>query len=141
DPVERIGEDYLRILRFFRFNAYYGKGPLDEAGLKACVALRGGLGQLSAQRIWIELKRILMAPRATDAIEALFDYGLLTQILGGVPRLLDFERLVAIEAANGVAASAALRLAVLAIFVDEDGARTAERVKVYNAQQAVLARS
>ncbi len=139
DPAERIREDYLRILRFFRFNAYYGKGPLDEAGLKACVALRGGLAQLSAERIWIELKRILMAPRATDAIEALFDYGLLTEILGGVPRLLDFERLVAIEAANGVAASAALRLAVLAIFVDEDVARTAERLRLSNVEQAVLA--
>ena len=40
DPAERIREDYLRILRFFRFNAYYGKGPLDEAGLKACVRER-----------------------------------------------------------------------------------------------------
>jgi poly(A) polymerase len=138
DPAERIREDYLRILRFFRFNAYYGKGPLDEAGLRACVALRGGLAQLSAERIRIELKRILMAPRATDAIEALFDYGLLTEILGGVPRLMDFERLVAIETANGVAASAALRLAVLTIFVVEDIARMAERLRLSNVEQGIL---
>ena len=55
----RISEDYLRILRFFRFNAYYGKGPLDEAGLSACVKQRGGLAQLSAERVCAELKRIL----------------------------------------------------------------------------------
>jgi poly(A) polymerase len=44
----RIKEDYLRILRFFRFNAYYGKGPLDPEGLQASVRLRAGLDQLSA---------------------------------------------------------------------------------------------
>jgi tRNA nucleotidyltransferase/poly(A) polymerase len=138
DPAERIREDYLRILRFFRFNAYYGKGPLDEAGLQACVRLRGGLAQLSAERIWIELKRILTAPRATDVIEALFDYGLLTPILGGVPRLMDFQWLVAIEAANGLATGASLRLAVLAIFVNEDVARIAERLRLSNAERAIL---
>ena len=139
DPEERIREDYLRILRFFRFHAYYGKGPLDQAGLHACVSLREGLAQLSAERIWTELKRILIAPRATDAVQALFDYGFLTELIGGVPRLLDFERLVAIEAANGLAPSATLRLAGLAIFVAEDAARLAERLRLSNAEQAVLA--
>ncbi len=139
DAAERIREDYLRILRFFRFNAYYGKGPLDDAGLQACVTLRAGLAQLSAERIWTELKRILVAPRATGAIEALFDYGLLTDILGGAPRLANFERLVAIEAANGLEAGAALRLAVLTIFVLEDAARLADRLRLSNAEQAVLA--
>jgi len=139
DPEERIREDYLRILRFFRFHAYYGKGPLDPAGLHACVTLRDGLAQLSAERIWTELKRILIAPRATDAVQALFDYGFLTELIGGVPRLLDFERLVAIEAANGLAPSATLRLGGLAIFVAEDAARLAERLRLSNAEQAVLA--
>jgi poly(A) polymerase len=139
DPPARIREDYLRILRFFRFNAYYGKGPLDEAGLHACVTLRAGLAQLSAERIWTELKRILAAPRATGAIEALFDYGLLTNILGSVPRLVNLERLVAIETANGLASNAALRLAVLTVFVLEDSARLAERLRLSNAEQAILA--
>jgi tRNA nucleotidyltransferase/poly(A) polymerase len=139
NPAERIREDYLRILRFFRFNAYYGRGPLDPAGLHACVALRDGLAQLSAERIWTELKRILLAPRAADAVQALFDYGFLTELLGGVPRLLDFERLVAIDSANGLNPSVSLRLAVLAIFVEEDAARLAERLRLSNAEQAVLA--
>src|SRR6476660_7237960 len=51
DPSARIEEDYLRILRFFRFNAYYGKGPLDADGLAACVRLRADLEQLSAERV------------------------------------------------------------------------------------------
>jgi len=67
DAEERIKEDYLRILRFFRFHAYYGKGPLDPAGLAAAVRLRGGLDQLSAERVAAELRRILIAPQAAGA--------------------------------------------------------------------------
>ena len=100
----RIKEDYLRILRFFRFHAYYGKGPMDAEGLHAAVRLRGGLEQLSAERVAGEMRRILVAPGALARVEALFDYGLLTNVLGGVPRLVRFERLIAIETANGLGA-------------------------------------
>jgi poly(A) polymerase len=139
DAEARIEEDYLRILRFFRFHAYYGKGAMDEEGLHAAVKLRAGLAQLSAERVAGELRRILVAPGAARAVEALFDYGLLTEVLGGVPRLLRFERLAVIEEANGLAPSAALRLAALAVFVDEDAARLAERLRLSNAEQAVFA--
>ena len=98
DAEARIKEDYLRILRFFRFNAYYGKGAFDAEGLAACVRLRDGLDLLSAERVAGELRQLLVAPQAVRAVEALFDYGLLTQLLGGVPRLMRFERLVAAEA-------------------------------------------
>ncbi len=134
----RIAEDYLRILRFFRFNAYYGKGPLDADGLAACVRLRAGLEQLSAERVASELKRILIAPQAVQAIEALFDNGLLTGLLGGVPRLMRFARLVAAEEALGLAPDAALRLAALAVFVPEDAERLAARLHLSNAEQALL---
>jgi poly(A) polymerase len=139
DAEARIKEDYLRILRFFRFNAYYGKGDMDEAGLKASVKLRGGLEQLSAERVAGELKRILVAPQAARAVAALYDYGLLTGVIGGVPRLTRFERLVAIEEANGLPPDAALRLAALAVFVREDVARLALRLRLSNAEQEVLA--
>jgi poly(A) polymerase len=135
----RITEDYLRILRFFRFHAYYGRGAIDADGLHAAVRLCGGLSQLSAERIAGELRRILAAPGAVGAVEALFDYGLLTAVLGGVPRLLRFQRVVAIEEANGLAPSAALRLAALTIFVAEDVDRLADRLRLSNAEQAVLA--
>jgi poly(A) polymerase len=139
DAEARIREDYLRILRFFRFHAYYGRGEMDAAGLKASVKLRAGLDQLSAERIAGELRRILVAPGAVGATEALFDYGLLTSVLSGVPRLLRFERLVAIEEVNGLTPSAALRLLALALFVEEDVARLSERLRLSNAEQAVLA--
>jgi len=139
DATARITEDYLRILRFFRFNAYYGKGPLDALGLSACVKQRGGLAQLSAERVAAELKRILIAPQAFAAVEALFDYGLLTDILGSAPRLGRFAHLIAIETALSRAPNAVLRLAALAVFVAEDAPRLAARFKLSNAEQAVLA--
>jgi tRNA nucleotidyltransferase/poly(A) polymerase len=139
DAEARIKEDFLRILRFFRFHAYYGKGEMDAAGLKAAVKLRAGLEQLSAERIAGELRRILTAPQAARAVERLSDYGLLTGVLGGVPRLGRFARLVAVEAANGLAPDAGLRLAALAIFVEEDVTRLALRLRLSNAEQAVQA--
>src|SRR6476469_9982987 len=139
DAEARIKEDFLRILRFFRFHAYYGKGDMDAAGLKAAVKLRAGLEQLSAERVAGELRRILVAPQAARAVDALYDYGLLTGVLGGVPRLGRFERLVAIGAANALAPDASLRLAALAVFVEEDVTRLAERLPLSNAEQAVLA--
>ncbi len=135
----RIEEDYLRILRFFRFNAYYGKAPLDAEGLAACVRLHAGLDRLSAERVAGELRRILVAPQAVRAVEALFDYGLLTALLGGVPRLMRFARLVAAEDALQLAPDAALRLAALAVFVREDAERLAARLRLSNAEQAILA--
>jgi poly(A) polymerase len=136
---ERIREDYLRILRFFRFNAYYGKGEFDAEGLHASVRLRGGLERLSAERIAAELRRLLVAPQALRGVEALFDYGFLPGLLGGVPRLERFKRLLAIEAALGRTPDAMVRLAALGVFVMEDGERLAARLRLSNAEQAVLA--
>ena len=62
DAEARIREDYLRILRFFRFFAWYGSGRPDAEGLKACARLKDGLDQLSAERVWAELKKLLSAP-------------------------------------------------------------------------------
>jgi poly(A) polymerase len=134
----RIKEDYLRILRFFRFNAYYGKGPFDHEGLAACVRLRAGLAQLSAERVAGEIRRILVAPGAIRAVEALFDFGLLTELLGGAPRMMRFERLVAAEEALALTPDAAIRLAALGVFVAEDAERLAARLRLSNAEQAVL---
>ena len=139
DAEARIKEDYLRILRFFRFNAYYGKGPYDAEGLAASVRLRGGMEQLSAERVAGEVRRLLAAPQAVRAVEALFDNGLLTGVIGGVPRLERFRRLAAIEAALGRKADAMLRLAALAVFVIEDATRVAARLRLSNAEQALLA--
>lgn len=68
DPRDRIKEDYLRILRFFRFSAWYGRGRPDGDGLKACASLRSGMDILSSERIWAELKRLLAAPDPTRSL-------------------------------------------------------------------------
>ena len=59
---DRIREDYLRILRFFRFFAWYGEGRPDPDGLRACARMKSGIAKLSAERVWAELKRLLSAP-------------------------------------------------------------------------------
>ena len=135
----RIKEDYLRILRFFRFNAYYGKGALDAEGLHAAVRLRAGIEQLSAERVSAELKRLLVAPQALRGVEALFDHGFLPTLLGGVPRLDRFQRLVAIETELDHEANAMVRLAALGVFVAEDAERLAARLRLSNAEQTFLA--
>src|SRR4051812_41086197 len=64
DADRRIAEDRLRILRFFRFNAEYGRGDVDPLGLSAATRAGGGLRELSAERIGQEMRRLLVAPRA-----------------------------------------------------------------------------
>ncbi len=99
DARARIREDYLRILRFFRFSAEYAEGAFDRDGVAASIRERLGLMRLSRERVRAELLRILVARRAAGAIEVLDESGLLLLILGGVARRRRFERLCAIEAA------------------------------------------
>ena len=77
----RISEDYLRILRFFRFHAAYGKGALDSEGLTACTHLRKGLQKISAERIRQELIKLLAAPRAIETLQVMAKCGVLRLIL------------------------------------------------------------
>lgn len=77
----RIREDYLRILRFFRFFAWYGKFRPDAEGLKACTRLKDGLSGLSAERIWHELSRLLAAPDPSRSILWMRQTGVLSAVL------------------------------------------------------------
>ena len=81
DAETRITEDYLRILRFFRFFAWYGSGRPDAAGLKACAKLKNHLQTLSAERVWSEPKKPLSAPDPSRALLWMRQSGVLTQIL------------------------------------------------------------
>ncbi|ENN91244.1 CCA tRNA nucleotidyltransferase [Bartonella bovis] len=78
---DRICEDYLRILRFFRFFAWYGEGRPDTQGLKACISLKQGLHKLSSERIWGEMKKLLTASDPTRALLWMRQSGILTLIL------------------------------------------------------------
>src|SRR5947208_11197788 len=84
DAGERIAEDYLRILRFFRFHAAYGAGEPDRAGYLACVEGRAGLASLSAERVRMEMLKLVVADGAATAAVAMTEAGLLPAIFGGV---------------------------------------------------------
>ena len=77
---QRLREDYLRILRFFRFNAWYGAG-VDADGLAACKRQKEGLAKIARERIWKELKRLLQAPDPSEAMLAMEEGGVLAAIL------------------------------------------------------------
>ncbi|MBB4657862.1 CCA tRNA nucleotidyltransferase [Parvularcula dongshanensis] len=80
DADTRIAEDYLRILRFFRFTARYAEAP-DEEGLAACARGADGLRRLSKERIWQETAKLFAAPRAPEAFEAMAKTGILARVL------------------------------------------------------------
>ena len=80
DADTRLKEDYLRILRFFRFNAWYGTG-IDADGLAACARQKEGLKQIAVERIWKELHKLLAAPDPTEAVAAMKDSGVLDILL------------------------------------------------------------
>lgn len=113
DARDRIREDYLRILRFFRFTAAYGEGPPDAEGLAASVALASGLDQLSAERIRGELLRLLAAPRAVEILGGMASAGLIERLIGTSGDIATLERLADIERALGRDADPLLRLAAL----------------------------
>jgi poly(A) polymerase len=141
DPAARIREDYLRILRFFRFHAEYAAGSPDPDGVAASIRERGGLARLSGERIHHELLRLLVAPAATGAAETMAHAGLLTELLGLVPRLGTLRRLAAIERRHGLPPSGSLRLAALTIGVDEDAAWLNRRLKVSAGELQLLERA
>lgn len=84
DAETRIREDYLRILRFFRFNVYYAKTPLDADAIKACESERAVLARLSGERIQVEMLKLLAAPCASDVLSVMEEAGLL-EIIGLEP--------------------------------------------------------
>jgi poly(A) polymerase len=93
EAEQRIREDYLRILRFFRFTAAYGR-TIDETSLNACVALKAGIDGLSGERIWQELIKTLALADPMPAFETMQRMGLMPQVLpgwrlvaGGLPEL------------------------------------------------------
>jgi len=141
DAQERIREDYLRILRFFRLTADYGEGPADAAGLSACVRERAGLVMLSAERVRGELLRLLVAPRGPEIVALMLDYGFITPLLGAAPRPTLLARLAGLETSFDLAPDPILRLAALAVEVTEDAERLGERLRLSNAQTGGLLRA
>jgi tRNA nucleotidyltransferase/poly(A) polymerase len=138
DPNQRIAEDYLRILRFFRIHAAYGAGEPDRAGYLACINGRAGLASLSAERVRMEMLKLMVAKGAAGAIAAMSDGGLLLPIFGGVAYTGPFKAMIAAEHVLGLKPDAVRRLGALAVAVTEDARRVAARLRLTNAETKAL---
>jgi poly(A) polymerase len=138
DPDRRIAEDYLRILRFFRIHAAFGAGAPDRAGYLACIRARAGLASLSAERVRMEMVKLMVAENAAVAIAAMVDGGLLLPVFGGVAYTGPFTAMIAAERSLGLQPNAVRRLAALAVAVTEDAKRLATRLRLTNAETKAL---
>ena len=137
DPQQRIREDYLRILRFFRFRAWFGRGAPDAAGLAACAALKDGLARLSAERVSKELLKLLAADDPREAAGEMAEAGVLAAILPEARPLDRLRGLVEIERSLH-AADAELRLAALLPDDPEAAGAAAHRLRLSKAQRERL---
>jgi poly(A) polymerase len=134
DAEARIREDYLRILRFFRFSARFAASGLDPEGLTAAIRAREGVARLSRERVRAELLKLLAAPRAGDVVQTMGECGFLEPILGGLANPRRLSRLIAIEADRGRGPDAVLRLAALGVAIPEDGERLRDRLRLANGE-------
>jgi len=134
DPLTRIAEDHLRILRFFRFHARFGAGEPDAAGLAACTARANDLMALSRERIADELTKLLALPEPAATVRLMVEQGILRPVLPeidgvGAARL---ERLVERERQAGVAPDPLRRLAALLPPDEAVAAAVASRLRLSN---------
>jgi poly(A) polymerase len=138
DPRARIEEDFLRILRFFRIHAAFGAGEVDREGYLACVNARAGLSTLSAERMRMEILKLLVAEGAVSAVTAMTDGGLSQMIFGGITYTGTFAAMIAAERILGLKADATRRLAALGVAVTEDARRLATRLRLSNSEAKAL---
>jgi poly(A) polymerase len=129
DPLQRIAEDHLRILRFFRFHARFDAGEPDAAALDACAERANDLMALSRERIADELLKLLELPNPSRTVGIMLERKILEPILPEIElrRLADLEALIGVERESGAAPDALRRLAALLprdpALADDIGAR------------------
>ena len=133
DPVTRIREDYLRILRLFRFHAWYGNGEIDGEALRAAAAEKAGLKGLSGERVQKEILRLLEATDPMTSLRAMAATGILGEVLPGALNLPRLERLIANDTDNFFAPDAVLRLA--ALLPANDVRTVADKLRLSNQQR------
>lgn len=140
DPEIRIREDVLRILRFFRFFAAYGRGELDALGLAACAALADRIPALSGERVWRELAKLLAAPRAADALLAMAEVGVARHIWDGPVDAGRAAALIALERTLEIVPESARRLT--ALIAEPDAAHAvASRLRLSRAEERRVVRA
>ncbi len=141
DPLRRIAEDHLRILRYFRFHARFGSGPPDRAALEACTARANDLMALSRERIADELLKLLALPDPSTTIAVMLDRGILSPVLPeiGAERVRDLRALIAAEEAAAVEPEGLRRLSALLPHDSEVARDVAVRLKLSNKARKRLA--
>jgi poly(A) polymerase len=138
DARARIAEDTLRLLRLFRFHAWYGKGEIDAEALRAAAEARDKLKTLSAERVQKELLRLLEAGNPAPVLRIMAATGILSELLPGALQLSRLERLAQIDADNLATRDGVLRLAAL-LPDDSDAAHAAaDALKLSNADRTRL---
>ena len=141
DARMRVREDYLRILRYFRFHAWFGRGEPDLAALDACRTLRGMLASGTAERLQKELLKMLAAPDPRAALGLMRETGVLAEVLPEVSSLEPVERLIAADIEHGLTPEADLRLAALWPADTTVVERGADRLRLANATRNRLLRA
>ena len=141
DPLQRIAEDHLRILRFFRFHARFGSGPPDEPALEACTARANDLMALSRERIADELIKLLSVEDPSATVGIMLDRAILRPVIPEIEpqRLADLQSLIAAERAAGVEPDPLRRLASLLPRDAEVAEDIAVRLKLSNKARKRLA--
>ncbi len=139
DAEQRIREDILRILRFFRFYAHFGKGAPDKDGLLACAKLAGLIVKLSAERIRQETFKLLDSDRSADVWNIMMHAGVVTHYLPEATAVLVLQRLIDLEHEQQGKAFAVRRLAALLDITRDSVPQVVKALRLSNEQAAQLA--
>lgn len=140
DPETRIREDVLRILRFFRFWARFGREPLDPGGLAACTVLADRIPTLSGERVWSELAKLLVARRAVEALAAMERAGVAARLWPGGAHVERATAAIAVEDGLGLDPDPVRRLAAL-VAAPAAVEPAAERLRLSRAETARVRRA
>jgi len=139
DADQRCREDYLRILRFFRFLAWYGgQEKVDAASLNACRENQAGIKKLSAERVWMEMKKLLFAPNPVRACHIMLTNGILETIFPEANNVDGLEALLKLEAREAIKPDPLLRLMSMSAREPLQMALLSKRMKMSKSETARL---
>lgn len=136
NPDQRIREDFLRILRFFRFSAWYSNGNLDADGLAAVIRNHAGLNELSRERVRAEFFKLLAAPDAIPVLRVMSQIRVLDHVLGGPSNIPRYEHLRPLEQGTGIPPDILRHLHALAIEQKTDLERVKNALRLTNREYA-----
>ncbi|MDF2115147.1 CCA tRNA nucleotidyltransferase [Roseiarcaceae bacterium H3SJ34-1] len=141
DARQRIREDYLRVLRLFRFHAAYGDGAIDAEAFNAAVLERSGLSRLSRERVQAEIMKLLVARHAAGVVADMTHAGLLGPLVAGIVVPARLAAYIATETARNLEPDVLMRLAAACVLIPEDAARLRDMLRLSNLQETRLARA